>query len=399
MEPPGADVVLVRHGDIGVKSSRVQNWMERRLKENVVAMLEDRDVEGSVERDWGRLFVRTPEPRAAANAVGDVFGVVSASPALRVRPELGAIADALAETADRHYTGGTFAVDARRTGEHDFSSQDVGETGGEAVWTAVADDFEPEVDLDDPDLRFEVEVREDQAFVFIGRVEGPGGLPVGTQDPVVALVSGGIDSPVAAWMAMKRGSPIVPLYFDLGTYGGADHRARAFETIRTLSTDAPQEEWTVRVAEIGPYLERLEERVGDTRMLSVRRFMYLIAEHVAAETGAKGIVTGEAVGQKSSQTVANLAVTDRVTDLPVHRPLLAMDKQEIIAKAREIGTYETATIDAGCSRVAPTQPATRATIETVTGAEPDAMADWAATVAEAVEDVPLPPPVAVQERD
>jgi thiamine biosynthesis protein ThiI len=389
MEPPGADVVLVRHGDIGVKSSRVQNWMERRLRENVAAMLEARSIGGSVERDWGRLFVRTSDPSAAANAVGDVFGVVSASPAVTVPPDLDAIAESLAATARRHYEAGTFAVDARRTGEHAFTSQEVGQVGGDAVWTAVEDEFEPAVDLDDPDVRFGVEVREERAFVFVARVEGPGGLPVGTQDPLVALISGGIDSPVAAWLAMKRGAPIVPLYLDLGDYGGADHRARALETIETLSRYAPQENWNVRVGEAGPSLDRLAERIGDTRMLSVRRFMYLVAERVAEATGAEGIVTGEAIGQKSSQTVANLAVTDRVTRLPVHRPLLSMDKQEIIARAREIGTYETATIDAGCNRIAPSQPATRASIETVTGAEPDAMTDWAAEVAAGVESVPL----------
>ena len=389
MVPPGADVVLVRHGDIGVKSGRVQSWMEERLKENVAAMLEARSIDAQVDREWGRLYVRTDEPGAAAAAIADVFGVVSASPARTVESELDTIADALAETAEAAYAEGTFAVDARRTGEHAFTSQEVGEVGGEAIWRAVADDFEPAVDLDDPDVRFEVEVREDRAFVFLDRVDGPGGLPLGSQDTLVALISGGIDSPVAAYLAMKRGAPIVPVYFDLGDYGGIDHQARAFDTIETLARYAPHLDWRVRMVPIGPYLERLEERVGDTRMLSVRRFMYMIGERIASVTGAKGIVTGEALGQKSSQTVANMAVTDRAAALPVHRPLFSCDKQEIIARAREIGTYETSTIDTGCDRIAPDQPATGARLETVLGAEPDAMADWAAEAAENAETIRL----------
>ena len=389
MEPPGADVVIVRHGDIGVKSGRVQSRMERRLQENLEAMFDARDVPGEVEREWGRLFVRTAEPERAAEAAAETFGIVSASPARSVAPDITAITEVLESTARECYTGGTFAVDARRTGDHDFTSQDIGQIGGEAIWHAVEDEFEPAVDLDDPDVRFQVEVREEEAFVFLSSKEGPGGLPVGSQEPLVALVSGGIDSPVAAWLAMKRGSPILPLYLDLGDYGGVDHRSRAFETVRTLSRYAPHLDWSVRVVNIGEFLERLDERVGDTRMLSVRRLMYKIAEHVAESEGAAGIVTGEAMGQKSSQTVANLAVTDQITSLPVHRPLLSRDKQEIIELARQIGTYEDSTIDAGCNRIAPDQPATRASLRMVTGAEPDGLLDWAKVAAADVEAVPL----------
>jgi len=138
-----------------------------------------------------------------------------------------AITEALANAAREQYDGGAFAVDARRAGEHAFDSHDVNREGGDAVWQSVEDEFDPEVDLDDPDLTFSVEVRQEEAFVFLETRDGPGGMPLGTQKPLVALFSGGIDSPVAAWEAMKRGSPVVPLYLDLGRFGGPDHRARA----------------------------------------------------------------------------------------------------------------------------------------------------------------------------
>ena len=385
MLPPGADTVVVRHGDVGVKSSHVQSDMERTLRENLAAMLADRTVPGDVDREWGRILVRTPEPDRAADAAADTFGVVSASPAASVSPDLDAITDALADAAEEQYHEGAFAVDARRAGSHDFDSRDVNRAGGDAVWAAVEDDFEPEVDLDDPDLTFSVEVRDEEAFVFLETRDGPGGMPLGTQKPLVALLSGGIDSPVAAWQAMKRGAPVVPLYLDLGDYGGPDHLARAEESVRKLDAYAPNRDLDLRVAPAGDAVGRLAESVGRTRMLSYRRFMYRVAEHVAESVGAVGVVTGEAVGQKSSQTTANLGVVDRATQLPVHRPLLTWDKQDIVQAARDIGTYRDSTIEVGCNRLAPSQPLTAAPIESVRKDEPDALFEWAADVAAAVE--------------
>jgi thiamine biosynthesis protein ThiI len=385
MLPPGADAVLVRHGDVGVKSSSVQAGMERRLRDNLTAMLDDRGVDGAVEREWGRVIVRSDDPGAAAAAAADTFGVVSASPAATVPAELPAIRDALAATAREHYTEGAFAVDAHRASDHHFDSHDVNREGGDAVWDAVADDFDPEVDLDDPDLTFSVEVRKDEAFVFVETLDGPGGMPLGSQKPLVALVSGGIDSPVAAWEAMKRGSTVIPLYLDLGPYGGPDHVARAEETVRKLGEYAPTRDMHLRVAPAGEAVKRLAQETGRTRMLSYRRFMYRVAEHVADDVGAVGIVTGESMGQKSSQTAANFAVVDRASDLPVHRPLFTLDKQEIVARAREIGTYRDSTIDVGCSKLAPSQPLTAAPMESVLADEPDDLFAVARDVAEQVD--------------
>jgi thiamine biosynthesis protein ThiI len=385
MLPPGADAALVRHGDVGVKSSAVQAGMERRLRDNLAAMLEDRGVDGDVEREWGRVIVRTEDPDAAADAASDTFGVVSASPAISVPAELEAIRNALGDAAREHYEEGAFAVDARRAGEHDFDSHDVNREGGDAVWDAVEPSFEPEVDLDDPDITFSVEVRHEEAFVFLEKRDGPGGLPLGSQDPLVGLVSGGIDSPVAAWDVMKRGSPVVPLYLDLGPFGGPDHRARAEETARRLADFAPNFDLRLHVAPAGDAVQRLAEETGRTRMLSYRRFMYRVAEHVAEDAGAVGIVTGEALGQKSSQTAANFAVVDRATDLPVHRPLFTLDKQEIIARARDLETYRDSTIEVGCNKLAPSQPLTAAPLESVLADEPDDLYDLARDVADGVE--------------
>ncbi|MHB9286150.1 tRNA sulfurtransferase [Halobacteriales archaeon Cl-PHB] len=383
MHPPGADTVLVRHGEIGVKSAQVQAKMERRLRNNLAAVLADRDVEGTVERERTRLYVTTTEAavEAATDAATDTFGVVSASPARVVDPTTDAIYDALAETARARYDGGSFAVRARRAGEtdaHDFASPDLESDGGAAVWEAAeAVGLDPSVDLENPDVTFFVEARPDRAFVFLEKRAGPGGMPVGTQRPLVALVSGGIDSPVAAWLAMKRGAPVYPLYVDLGEYGGVDHRARAERTVETLQRSAPHLDLHLGVASGGDGVDHIVDHMDDYRMLGLRRFMFRIAEYVAADLEAVGIVSGEAIGQKSSQTTANLAVTSAVTDLPVHRPLLTMDKTAITDIARELGTFADATISAGCNRVAPTYPETNASLAVVRDREPSGIDDLA----------------------
>ncbi|WP_336001104.1 tRNA sulfurtransferase [Halorientalis halophila] len=372
MEPPGADTVVVRYGDMSTKSSRVRRGMEERLVENLEALLADRDVEGTVERHPTRPLVRTEEPARAAAVAADAFGTVSTSPARSLPPEPGPVIDAMVETALEHYDGGSFAVDARRAGDtFPMDSEDLGREGGQAIWDAVEDEFEPEVDLDDPDLRIGVEVREDEAFLYLDSIAGPGGLPLGSQRPVVALVSGGIDSPVAAYEMMRKGCPVLPVYVDLGEYGGQDHRARAVETVRTLGEYAPNYREPLRVVPGGETVSLLAETIEQGRMLAFRRFCLAVAEEVAFDAGAAGIVTGEAVGQKSSQTAQNLSVTDPITDLPVFRPLVTTDKNEITERAKEIGTFDDSTIPAGCNRFAPAQAETNARLDRLRELEPD----------------------------
>lgn len=388
MHPPGADTVLIRHGEVGVKTPQVQTKMEAQLRDNVKALLADREISGVVERQHSRLFVRTDEEQVetATAAAADAFGVVSASPALTIDPTMDAICEALADAAREHYQEGTFAIDARRAGEqaeHPFTSKDIERQGGSAVWNAVA--FDPEVDLDDPDVTFFVECRRGEAYVFLEKREGPGGLPLGTQSPVVALVSGGIDSPVAMWEVMKRGCEVIPLYIDLGDFGGPDHRARAAASVGDLARYAPSRDMRMRVALAGETIQLLDDDVGATRMLALRRFMYMVAEELAAEEGAVGIVTGESIGQKSSQTSSNLAATSPAVDLPVHRPLLTRDKTDITRQARKIGTFQTATVSAGCNRVAPSHPETHATLEQVRRAEPEGLRERARAVVEQLE--------------
>ncbi|QFU83583.1 tRNA sulfurtransferase [Natronorubrum aibiense] len=391
MHPPGADTVLLRHGDVNTKSNAVKRYMGELLVENIDALLEDRSIPGDVEQGWNRPLIHTTEAAVedATAAATDAFGVVSASPALVVSTEKARIIEALVETAHEHYNGGTFAVDARRADKTlPYDSEDLARDAGSAIWDAVEGEFEPEVDLDDPDLTFGVEVRSEVAYIYLEHVSGPGGLPLGAQEPVIALISGGIDSPVAAYEMMRRGCPVIPAYVDLGAYGGIDHEARAMETVRKLSRHAPNFGMQVYKIPGGETVDLLVEEMNQGRMLSLRRFFYRAAETLAERVNANGIVTGEAVGQKSSQTVRNLGVTSRATRLPIHRPLLTWDKQDIVAEAREIGTFTDSTINAGCNRVAPDRVETNARLEPLLNAEPDDLlerAENAATNATLVE--------------
>jgi thiamine biosynthesis protein ThiI len=373
------DAVLVRYGEMGVKSSKVRTDMERRLRDNLAAALDARDVQGKVRRTWSRLRIETPDPDAAAAAADTTFGVVSASPVATCEPTLGAILSEL-EAAAADHPGGSFAVDANRAGPvdaHPFTSRELEAEGGCVVESVAG----APVDLDEPDVVYGIDCREEAAFVFDEERDGPGGLPLGCQEPVVALVSGGIDSPVAAWELMKRGSPVVPVYVDLGDYGGPDHRARAVAVTRRLADYAPGFDLRLRVVPAGDLVADLVDATHDTRHLSLRRVMLRIAAAVARDTGAHAVATGESLGQKASQTLTNLAVTDAAVSLSVHRPLLSRDKESITEQARRIGTFDGSTIPVGCERVAPSRPETAATLEAVEAAESDDLLDRAESVA------------------
>ncbi|WEL25909.1 tRNA uracil 4-sulfurtransferase ThiI [Haloferax volcanii] len=376
-----AHVVLVGYGEVGTKSSSVRAKMEARLRTNLQAVLDDRSLPGRVEREWSRLLVRdAADTEAVAAACAEVPGVVWARPCVACDPVLDDIVTVCRSLASDHPDGAAFAVDADRVGDadqHAFTSSDLEREAGSAVVEATG----APVDLDDPDRTYRIECREETAYLSVRRFDGPGGLPLGTQGRAVSLVSGGIDSPVATWELMRRGCEIVPVYVDLGDYGGADHRARAIETVRTIARRAPNADMRVHVVPAGDVVERLMESVDDTRMLSLRRTMLAIAAEVATDEHAHSIVTGESLGQKSSQTGENLAVTEAAVDYPVHRPLLTRDKTDIVAAARDLGTYDDSTLPVGCERVAPSFPETNASLSAVEAAEPDDLFDLAVEAA------------------
>ncbi len=384
---PAMDAVLVRYGDISTKSSRVRRMMEDRLIANLEWTLSHAGIEAHIDREWSRPIVvpdDDDEVTSAATAVSRTIGVVSASPCQRVAPTRASILEAVGELAQSISIEGTFAIRARRSDKSlPYTSMELERVAGSAVFEATSDPEELSVDLEDPSTTIHIEARADGAYLFTETIDGPGGLPVGSQDPCVALISGGIDSPVAAYRVMRRGCPIVPVYIDLGPYSGPDHQARALESIARLRVPAATTAHPAYLVPAGSFVEALVDRVDRGRMLVLRRFMFRVADRIAGEVDARGIVTGEALGQKSSQTASNLQATSLVTDRPIHRPLLDLDKNEITEMAKELGTFTSATIDAGCPSIAPPQVATKASPSEVDALEFDDVTRW---VAEAVDE-------------
>jgi len=384
------NAVLLGHGDFGAKSSGVRARMADRVAADIAAALEAEGIDPDVDRPWSRVVVRTDRPETAARTAATLPGVGFARPAVATDPRLEAVRDAARElaAAGSHGPNETYAVDSDRIGPddvHGFSNHDLKREVGSAVGGATG----ASVDLDDPDRSYRVEVREGEAFVSVRRFEGPGGLPVGSQGRVAVLVSGGIDSPVATWRLLRRGCAPVPVYVDLGDYGGADHRARALDAIATLAPRAPRADLRPHVVDGGPLVERVVEATHDTGMLSLRRVMLAAADGVADRAGAHSLATGEAIGQKSSQTGGNVAVTDAAASRPVHRPLLSVDKADIVAEARELGTYDGSTVPVGCERIAPAHPETNATLDAVVDAEPGDLLDAAREAGRDAEVVSL----------
>jgi thiamine biosynthesis protein ThiI len=345
------DHVLVRYSEIGTKSRPVAGRMRSMLRDRVAERLAYENIEDAeVETIPGRVLVATDATETAAPMLVELPGVASTSPARRVDAEFDAIA---AATDDLPVTS-PFAVRANTAGDQPFTSEELeGELGAHVQERTGAD-----VDLETPATTVEVDARDEGAFVFVERFDGPGGFPVDSQDPLVALISGGIDSPVAAYEAMTRGCDIEPVYFYNKPFAAGDHVARFESALSKLVRIHPAKDWRYHLVDLEPVNEALQA-VDTGRMILHRRVLFRVAEQIAAETGAVGLVTGEAIGQKSSQTAANLALTTAAVDCPIHRPLLTVPKDEIVRRARALGTYEDAVVDSACRTIAPEYPTPR----------------------------------------
>lgn len=354
-----SDVVIVRYGELALKSTGVRNWYEKILIKNIAAMLDSRDIPYSqIRREWGRVFIESTDPRAA-EAAADVFGIVSTSPALTTEPTLENAASVCAALAkDLILEGESFAVKARRSGNHSFSSVDIGRACGDAIWSALEKEGKhPRVNLSSPDKEVFVEMRQNLAYVYLKTFKGVGGLPLGTQGSMVVLMSGGLDSPVAAWLMMKRGVMIIPVYCNTSPYAENAARERAFECIRQLQKWAPGRQFTTYEIPHGPNLRSFIDVCNrKNTCLLCKRMMYREAYEVMKKEGASGIITGSSLGQVASQTAANMYAEIYQLAIPIYHPLIALDKTEIMDIARKIGTYDISNRPAGSCTAVPERP-------------------------------------------
>ncbi len=324
--------VLRISGEITIKSPQVRASFQRRLAQNLHAALASVPAKGSLKQDGGRLLLESAHTELAP-ILTRIFGIQSVSP---VDTSCPAVLSDIVETGTRLYTERvqhrTFAVQCRRTGSHAFSSLDVNQHLGAAL---RADNNR--ADLSNPQVPIGVEVRNEQAHFFHDTLPGPGGLPLGTGGRATCLISGGFDSAAAAWMLMKRG---VELNFVFCNVASAAYEASVVEVTRLLV-----ERWAYGInprfyaVPFFDVVKNLKESV-QPRFVQVilKRLFYRAAEKIAARTESLALVTGEAIGQVSSQTLMNLRAIDMACTRPVLRPLISFDKHEIIALCRKIGT-------------------------------------------------------------
>lgn len=348
---------LVRYSEIALKSPPVR----RRWEDILVSNLQKALPECKARRSWGRIWL---EGSVDPERLRRVFGIVSFSECERC--SLQDLDSFILDFCARTGLGDarTFALRLRRVGEHPFSSL---QKTVELADNILERFSQLEVDLEDPEATVYVEIRDKDCYLYRDVVKGAGGLPLGVEGKLVALLSGGIDSPVAAWMMMKRGCKIIPVYVELDSFSSESAKKRAEAVVETLRAYQPDLE--LRVVK-DDFLRRTKEvmrreDLENYTCLVCKRRMYRVAESVAREVGAKGIVTGESLGQVASQTLDNLFVLDCAASMPVYRPLIGFDKAEAERIAREIGTFQASTMPAEGCRAVPRKPATKAKLEKV----------------------------------
>ena len=368
-DPTLGEAVLCRYAEIFLKGGNF-GFFENRLLDNI-----RRAVDGTgskVVRLHGRVLVRPPDGESSRvmSQLGRVFGLSSLSPARLVERDLAKITEAaVAEAKLCAATLGrpTFKVETRRSDKRfQPASIEVSKHVGAAIVAATG----LPVDVHQPAVTVGVEIGFEHAFVFARVVKGPGGLPVGTSGKVDLLLSGGIDSPVAGWMMMKRGCSVAATYFHSFPYTGDKTKEKVVGLAKLLARW--QGELSLRVV---PFTDAQKTLIaaGDPRMAVVlyRRMMLRVAERIARGRGAQALVTGDALGQVASQTLENLATVGAATTLPLLRPLLTHDKIETIGWAQRIGTYELsiAPYEDCCQLFVPAHPETKAKLRDVEAIE------------------------------
>ena len=327
------DLIIARYGEVGLKSNKVRRRFENRLINNIKA-----SIDAEVKVYQARIFIF---PKDFDDAI---------SYAEKLHDE-----GLLDENTK-------FAISCRRVGNHEFSSQEMAAFAG----AVVVRKYSSPVDLTNPELTIYIEVRDNDAYIFHEKIQGPGGLPLGTQGKVISLVSSGIDSPVATYLMMKRGCQVIALYCDNQPYTSPEALKNYEDLIDQLNLYASGAPIKKRVVKYGDYLSTCKSDAPD-KMTCVlcKSGMYKIAGMLAKKMHAEAVIDGSSLGQVASQTLPNILATREDLDVPVLSPLIGLDKVEITRIAEKIGTYEISKRDDGGCKAVPKYPETKADLEFV----------------------------------
>ena len=363
------DKVLVRFGEVGLKGKN-RAFFINSLARNIRCSLKQLGPGYSVSAPYGRLFVDLPPEHdfnAVSAALQKVFGLVSFSPVVRQELDMELIKEAALQELLADGRPATFKVAARRSFKNfPLNSMEINrEVGGHLLRNCPG----LKVDVHSPQRVVNIEVRPEGAFVFSRVIPGPGGLPVGVTGKGVLLLSGGIDSPVAGWLAMKRGIALEAVYFDTPPFTSPRALNKVERLAGILSRWAPV---NLHVVNFTPVQTEIMKHVPEDLTITVmRRFMFRVAEVLARRVGALALITGESVGQVASQTLESMAVINSVVSIPVLRPLAGLDKVEIMDLSRRIETYDTSIepYQDCCTLFVSPRPKTRPTLAQAEAAE------------------------------
>ncbi len=374
------DFVICHYHEIGLKGKN-RRFFEKKLVENIKRSLGSASFE-FVKRISGRIIVKLTKKgkeneKEIKENIKKVFGIAYSALAVSCPQKIKNIQEkALELLRDKKFK--TFKIATKRSKkEFSLTSPQINERVGAYVLKklktqkprlrqGLGSQAKIKVDLENPDVTCFIEIVENYAFLYLEKIRGQGGLPISASGKAVSLLSGGIDSPVASFLAMKRGVKVIFLHFHAYPFASKASIEKAIKIVRILSDyQGKSKLYLIPFADIQK--EILMKTQAKLRVILYRRFMLKIAEEIAKREKALGIFTGESIGQVASQTLENIKVIEETIELPVFRPLISQDKEEIIQKAKEIGTFDVSILPHQdcCSRFLPKHPETKSRVEDI----------------------------------
>lgn len=365
------NILIVKYGEIGVKGKN-RYIFENRLIRNIRNMLKPIG-KFNVYKEYGRIYVDLEDYdyEEVIEEVRKVFGIVGVCPGVRAKKDYDTLKEIALKMLEEKIDDGykTFKVESRR-GDKSFrlTSQEMSMDIGGYLLSKVGDKID--VDVRNPEVKIKCEYREFHTMVYSDTIPGYGGLPLGTNGRAMSLLSGGIDSPVATWMVAKRGMEVEAVHFH--SYPFTSERSQ--EKVKDLAKILAKYCGRVRLHKVN--ILEIQKAIGENcneeeATILSRRFMMRIAQRLSEKRHCDALITGESIGQVASQTIQGLTCTNAVVNLPVFRPLIAMDKSDIVDIAKKIGTFETSIIpeEDCCSVFSPRKPVTKPRLEKIEKSE------------------------------
>lgn len=363
---------LIKYAEIGVKGKN-RFLFEDALVDNARRALDKVDGDFKVTKEYGRIYATAESDYdfdEVVDALKHVFGIVGICPMVQIEDNgFEDLANQVIKYIDENYEDKnfTFKVMARRARKnYPMESMEINAEMGGRILEAFP---ETKVDVHNPDVILTIEIR-NHINIYSKIIPGPGGMPVGTAGRAMLLLSGGIDSPVAGWMTAKRGVVVDAVYFHAPPYTSERAKQKVVDLAKIVSEySGPMKLYVVNFTDIQMYI--YDKCPHDELTIIMRRYMMRIAEYFAKEEGAQALITGESIGQVASQTMQSLAATNEVCTLPVFRPVIAFDKQEIVDVSLKIGSYETSILpyEDCCTTFVAKHPVTKPNINVIKNSE------------------------------